>query len=104
MQKVENYEYEMPSDFEDEEIDEDLAFTAEDKVKYGSWFDEEPEGGERDEDLHSLDSQEGEDLDASGEDEVRMQVQVWQQQPSGAAAAVTTAAAAAAAVNNSSIG
>jgi U3 small nucleolar RNA-associated protein 14 len=87
LQKVENYEYEMPSDFEDEEIDEDLAFTAEDKVKYGSWFDEEPGDEQRDEDLHSLDSEEGEGLDASGEDEVRMQVYVSCQQPSGAAAA-----------------
>ena len=26
-QNVENYEYELPSDFEDEEIDEDTAFT-----------------------------------------------------------------------------
>lgn len=38
---MENYEYEMPSDFEDEEIDEDLAFTAEDKKKYAGWFGEE---------------------------------------------------------------
>jgi hypothetical protein len=42
-QRVENYEYEMPSDFEDEEIDEDLAFTAEDKKKYAGWFGEEPD-------------------------------------------------------------
>lgn len=26
-QMVDNYEYELPSDFEDEEIDEDTAFT-----------------------------------------------------------------------------
>jgi hypothetical protein len=45
MQRVENYEYEMPSDFEDEEIDEDLAFTAEDKKKYAGWFGEEPDDG-----------------------------------------------------------
>jgi U3 small nucleolar RNA-associated protein 14 len=31
----------MPSDFEDEEIDEELAFTAEDKARFGSWFDED---------------------------------------------------------------
>jgi len=30
---VENYEYEMPEDFEDEEIDEEMAFSAEDKIK-----------------------------------------------------------------------
>ncbi|KAK9837770.1 hypothetical protein WJX74_004747 [Apatococcus lobatus] len=33
---VENYEYETPSEFEDEEIDEDLAFTAEDEQQFGS--------------------------------------------------------------------
>lgn len=27
MQQVENYEYEMPSDFEDEDIDDEMAFT-----------------------------------------------------------------------------
>lgn len=27
VQRVDNYEYELPSDFEDEEIDEDMAFT-----------------------------------------------------------------------------
>ncbi len=26
---MDNYEYELPSDFEDEEIDEDMAFTGE---------------------------------------------------------------------------
>jgi U3 small nucleolar RNA-associated protein 14 len=40
---VENYEYELPSDFEDEEIDEDMAFTAEDKKLYAGWFGEEEE-------------------------------------------------------------
>jgi U3 small nucleolar RNA-associated protein 14 len=35
---VDNYEYELPSDFEDEEIDEDMAFTAEDKKLYAGWF------------------------------------------------------------------
>lgn len=39
-QQVESYEYEMPSDFEDEEIDEEAAFTAEDKKKFGAWFDD----------------------------------------------------------------
>ncbi|GLI69141.1 hypothetical protein VaNZ11_013698 [Volvox africanus] len=39
--KVDNYEYELPSDFEDEEIDEELAFTEEDKKKFGDWFEEE---------------------------------------------------------------
>lgn len=31
--EVVNYEYEMPDDFEDEEIDEEMAFSAEDKIK-----------------------------------------------------------------------
>eukprot|EP00983_Pelagomonas_calceolata_P131648 1161798-Pelagomonas_calceolata.AAC.4 len=48
----------MPSDFEDEEIDEELAFTEEDKKKYAGWFDDEEdeddglseeEGGEEEE-------------------------------------------------------
>ena len=48
-QTVENYEYEMPSDFEDEEIDEDSAFTAEDKRLYAEWFPpSEDEDGEFD--------------------------------------------------------
>lgn len=38
LQKVDNYQYELPSDFEDEEIDEDMAFTAEDKERFGSMF------------------------------------------------------------------
>jgi U3 small nucleolar RNA-associated protein 14 len=41
MQQVENYEYELPSDFEDEEIDEEAAFTAEDKKLYAGWFGED---------------------------------------------------------------
>ncbi len=35
---MDNYEYETPSEFEDEEIDEDLAFTAEDEHKLGDMF------------------------------------------------------------------
>ena len=37
-QVVDNYEYELPLDFEDEEIDEDAAFTEEDKKLYAGWF------------------------------------------------------------------
>jgi len=48
MQPVENYEYEMPADFEDEEIDEDSAFTAEDKRLYADWF---PPSDDEDEEL-----------------------------------------------------
>jgi U3 small nucleolar RNA-associated protein 14 len=40
VQVVDNYEYELPSDFEDEEIDEDAAFTEEDKKLYAGWFDD----------------------------------------------------------------
>jgi U3 small nucleolar RNA-associated protein 14 len=43
LQQVDNYEYELPSDFEDEEIDEEMAFTAEDKKLYAGWFGEEEE-------------------------------------------------------------
>ena len=40
LQHSEPSPYEMPSDFEgeDEEIDEDAAFTAEDEAKYAGWF------------------------------------------------------------------
>ena len=38
-QVVDNYEYELPSEFEDEEIDEDTAFTEEDKKLYAGWFE-----------------------------------------------------------------
>jgi hypothetical protein len=76
---VENYEYEMPSDFEDEEIDEDLAFTAEDKKKYADWFGEEPDdepeagadGSGDEQQLGSRKRARGEfaDLDSSEEEE-----------------------------------
>lgn len=36
----------MPSDFEDEEIDEESAFTAEDKIKYAGMFGSDGEAGE----------------------------------------------------------
>ena len=41
VQRVDNYEYELPSDFEDEEIDEEAAFTAEDKKQFADWFAED---------------------------------------------------------------
>ena len=44
LQRVDNYEYELPSDFEDEEIDEDTAFTAADKKQFADWFADEPQG------------------------------------------------------------
>lgn len=50
---MENYEYELPSDFEDEEIDEDMAFTAEDKKLYAGWFGEEEEEQQQAEEARS---------------------------------------------------
>ncbi|MEW5305610.1 MAG: hypothetical protein WDW36_008141 [Sanguina aurantia] len=71
---VENYEYEQPSDMEDEEIDEDNAFTAEDKKKYGAWFgdgddgdtddDDEGQDGGGEDDLGSYDDEELEEAEA----------------------------------------
>lgn len=73
LQHVDNYEYEMPSDFEDEEIDEDLAFTAEDKKKYAGWFGEEPEEGEEEPEQQQTGRKrirsEFADLESSEEDE-----------------------------------
>jgi U3 small nucleolar RNA-associated protein 14 len=36
--QVENYEYEMPSDFEDEEVSEDEAFDSDDERKFAHFF------------------------------------------------------------------
>lgn len=47
-QDVDNYEYELPSDFEDEEIDEDEAFNSEDERKYGAWFERDAAQGSTD--------------------------------------------------------
>jgi U3 small nucleolar RNA-associated protein 14 len=46
-QRVDNYEYELPADYEDEEIDEDAAFNEEDKKLYAEHFpvDEDGAGG-----------------------------------------------------------
>ncbi|BDA46715.1 probable U3 small nucleolar RNA-associated protein 14 homolog A [Coccomyxa sp. Obi] len=41
---VDNYEYELPSDFEDEEIDEETAFNEEDEKLYADWFGEKDNG------------------------------------------------------------
>lgn len=38
LQRVENYEYELPADFKDEEIDEDEAFNEEDDQLYNYIF------------------------------------------------------------------
>jgi U3 small nucleolar RNA-associated protein 14 len=39
LQRVNSYEYELPDDFEDEEIDEDEAFNSEDERLYGHIFE-----------------------------------------------------------------
>lgn len=68
----------MPSDFEDEEIDEELAFTKEDKKKFGSWFGKEvsSEDGEAvaigDDDGEDLDSGDGTVEDEEGENPVKL--------------------------------
>ena len=69
MQKVDNYEYELPSDFEDEEIDEDLAFTEEDNKKYAGWFVEEEAGEQEFRQQHKRQKGEFADLDSSSEGE-----------------------------------
>ena len=45
LQRVDNYEYELPSDFEDEEIDEEAAFTEEDKKQFADWFGDKGAAG-----------------------------------------------------------
>ena len=71
MQAVENYQYETPSEFEDEEIDEDMAFTEEDKHQFGDMGMEAPAEDEDldGEDLTEMPESDDEELAAS--DEVR---------------------------------
>ena len=62
-QNVDNFEYEMPSDFEDEEIDEEAAFNEEDKKLYAGWFgdkegDQEEAAEDADDQAGLLDSEE----------------------------------------------
>ncbi|KXZ48222.1 hypothetical protein GPECTOR_29g127 [Gonium pectorale] len=67
--QVDNYEYELPSDFEDEEIDEETAFTEEDKKKFGAWFEKEIDAD--DDDGAGVGDDDGEDWgddDDEGED------------------------------------
>ncbi|GLC47246.1 hypothetical protein PLESTF_000895000 [Pleodorina starrii] len=66
--KVDNYEYELPSDFEDEEIDEELAFTEEDKKKFGAWFGKEVSSDEGEEGA-GIGDDDGEDWDDDDEGE-----------------------------------
>ncbi|PRW50835.1 U3 small nucleolar RNA-associated 14-like protein A [Chlorella sorokiniana] len=69
---VESYEYEMPSDFEDEDIDDEMAFTEEDKKMFGHLFDDEPPaaggGSSGSEDEGSLLSS-GEEEEGEGDEE-----------------------------------
>ena len=63
---VESYEYQMPDNFEDEEIDEEAAFTEDDKKKYAAWFDKDEDDDEDEEGI-----EEGEDeLDLMESEEV----------------------------------
>jgi U3 small nucleolar RNA-associated protein 14 len=58
---VENYEYELPEDFEDEEIDEDDAFNSEDERLYGHLFESSeryPSGSSSEEETGMSDEEE----------------------------------------------
>lgn len=71
MQLADGLEFELPSDVEeDEEIDEDMAFTAEDKIRYAGMFGDDADDAELAE----------EDLLASdvSEDENFADVRAWQ--------------------------
>lgn len=72
LQRVENYEYELPSDFEDEEIDDDEAFNSEDERMYGHLFKKDAKGGsesEEEEEEEESDENESEDDLLNSEDE-----------------------------------
>lgn len=60
MQIVDNYEYELPPDFEDEEIDEDEAFNSEDERIFGHMFD--TRGGDDDEPADESEEDNSDDL------------------------------------------
>jgi hypothetical protein len=46
MQMADGLEFELPSDVDDdEEIDEDMAFTAEDNIRYAGMFGDDSDGG-----------------------------------------------------------
>lgn len=65
MQTIEGYEYELPSDFEDEEIEEDEAFNSEDERMYGHLFadrdEDEEDASEDDDDILTSDEEENDD-------------------------------------------
>lgn len=70
VQMADGLEFELPSDVEDdEEIDEDMAFTEEDKIRYAGMFGDDADGGSdgdggsaHDDDLLASDASEGEDI------------------------------------------
>lgn len=70
MQNVESFEYELPDNFEDEEIDEDEAFNSEDEKLYGHLFDSKgsnKDGMEYSEDSESKSESESEvEVEAEG--------------------------------------
>lgn len=71
-QAVDNYEYETPSEFEDEEIDEDMAFTAEDEQQYGDMLGGSIGAGDGDEEFDEDEQDiedEGGDMPESDEDD-----------------------------------
>jgi len=64
MQNVEdNNEYELPSDFEDEEIDEEEAFNSEDERMYGHLFSKPYGEGESEDDFDGDSSEGGESME-----------------------------------------
>ncbi|PSC76740.1 U3 small nucleolar RNA-associated 14-like protein A isoform A [Micractinium conductrix] len=69
--RVDNYEYEMPYDFDDEDIDDEMAFTEEDKKMFGHLFDDAPragrEGGSDDDGSGLLSSGESEEEEEGSE-------------------------------------
>lgn len=64
LQVVESYEYQLPEDFEDEEIDEDEAFNSEDERLYGHLFGDQGGSGPS-----QIDEESGEDDDLLESDE-----------------------------------
>jgi hypothetical protein len=64
MQLADGLEFELPSDVEeDEEIDEDMAFTAEDKIRYAGMFGDDPDDADpAEEDLLASDVSEDENF------------------------------------------
>jgi U3 small nucleolar RNA-associated protein 14 len=63
LQRVDNYEYELPSDFEDEEIDDEEAFNSEDERMYGHLFKKDKGGGDASEEEEEEDEEEEEESD-----------------------------------------